>query len=486
MDLLRFIKLPISRSSPRIKLTRIRAIADRRFELTTKVNTSPILVKTQTLFEAVVVLCTLAAVTALAHGLINEPMSFQFDLRTYYLAGTAYREGGNPYEIRELVEMANVAIDRPFVYPPHTLPILSLASSVAYSSIAKLFLFTKLLAFLCLVVVWLKAFIRHRRAGLLVFAVLSFNAAVYVDFRAGNISIFEQLLLWAAFASLLERRFGRFSLLILFASFFKLSLLLFSLLLLIYRDKRATGVLGIIVGLAAATLLLSFVLAPDYFGGWLLSLGQLDERGVLNPSLFELVADMSNLVARLDISVPAEVLKYSIAIALLIPLILITFRFFARERSKDAGPNSVAAVCAACLIYSLVMPRMMVYSLIILIVPTYHVLQSKPELNGLSQSHTFLSFGFRMPILAIISSLSLITYFSASEENMILAYTPLYLALYAWIRLMRDHQIESGGTSGARPNQRRRSLNWPSKDVLRGLGAEPTTRPASYVLRVQD
>ena len=55
------------------------------------------------------------------------------------------------------------------------------------------------------------------------FFTFAFGSAALVDFTAGNIAVFEQLVLWLAFAALLARRRWTFALLVVLAAQCKLT-----------------------------------------------------------------------------------------------------------------------------------------------------------------------------------------------------------------------------------------------------------------------
>ena len=77
--------------------------------------------------------------------------SKQVDFRTYYFAGKTYSEGKNPYLIEELQRVSgNVELRLPYVYPPYTLPLTSLVSSLDYKTGYFLFLALKIIAIIIL------------------------------------------------------------------------------------------------------------------------------------------------------------------------------------------------------------------------------------------------------------------------------------------------------------------------------------------------
>ena len=69
------------------------------------------------------------------------------------------------------------------------------------------------------------------------FFTFAFGSALLVDFTSGNIAVFEQFLLWLAFAALLARRPWMFALLVVLVAQFKLTPIFFLGLLLVIDER---------------------------------------------------------------------------------------------------------------------------------------------------------------------------------------------------------------------------------------------------------
>ena len=142
-----------------------------------------------------------------------HPEQYQWDFEIYYSAIGELQAGHNPYEVL-------------YLYPPLTLWVFSPFSLFTQPAASVLYLILKSIAFLFLLSIWRKEFLPADNNTLLpVFLLFAFNATIYTDFAAGNISVFEQLFLWLAFSFLLKNRITWFCTLVIIAASFKLTLL---------------------------------------------------------------------------------------------------------------------------------------------------------------------------------------------------------------------------------------------------------------------
>jgi len=352
---------------------------------------------------------------------------YQLDLRTYYLAGRAFKTGLNPYDLEALSSVEQASVERPFVYPLWTLPLLGGLSSLSFETVYFAFLAAKVLLIPALFLLWRRTVLEDLGFRFVLFALLVFNAAIYVDLRVGNVSIFEQVLIWAAFYQLLKRRPLAFSVLIVLASSLKLTPLLFlGLLLLEDRSKKlrcgliAAGLLLMIHGLP---LLLGGSLARDYMS----ALKGLGERGVVNPTVLALLQDGSDWAGGLiGVEIPGII---DIALTGLFGavVLLASWRAIRRMGEEDWSVRARYVLLLACFVYALILPRFKTYSYILIIPSSYLALMSVFPAAFARLVRDSLMAG-----VVVLSSLYVFSLGSEGFGQSLLGYSPLIAAICAW------------------------------------------------------
>ena len=162
----------------------------------------------------------------------NALQEVQWDFKIFYFAAQAGRLGLDPYEIDNLRQVSGQQIELPFVYPPLTVWLFKPFTLLSYPVASQVWLFLKLALLSGLILLWRRHFIAGSLNGLFyLFLLFAFDAAIYWDFKAGNISLVEQLLLWMAFFLLLKRNGVGFGALVVLASTFKVITIVFLVLL---------------------------------------------------------------------------------------------------------------------------------------------------------------------------------------------------------------------------------------------------------------
>jgi len=361
--------------------------------------------------------------------MVAKSTTHQRDLRTYYFAATAFKTGLNPYDQGILAQLSGDQLIHPFVYPPLVLPILLSLTAFKFSTVYYLFLSAKLLALIAISWIWRKDFVPEMGAMFFLFAALAFNAALYVDIQVGNISVFEQLLIWLGFHFLLQRKAGLFSALIIVVASFKIAPLVFLGLVLLASEPRKYRTLTI--SLAAFVLLqaMSYLVFPRLSVAFMGNLAGLDERGVLNPSSFALLSDgFDFLASELDWRVPAMVPTgvFGVAAAAIVGLSLPRLRMLSR------GGNLTGAICLASLVFALANPRFKAYSYILVIVPTYVAVANVSLRTAMSSRIAAITRGVPVILMMVLSSLYLVAYGNRLVESNLLGYSPLVAAFLAW------------------------------------------------------
>lgn len=395
----------------------------------------------------VVVLLAITATGVLVDLSVNTDL-YQQDLQTYYFAGKAHAAGLDPYDITVLSELAQMPVSHPFVYPPSTLALFQLFGVVDFSTAYYLFLAAKAIALLGLLYLWKREFLPRMDPLFILFALVAYNAALYVDFRVGNIAVFEGLLIWTAFAFLLRGKSLHFGLVILAAASFKIAPILFLGLLLLSSDAKKYTYLAACLSLFAVTQILTYLASPSLYLAFLGNLGGLDERGVINPSTVALMRDASDWLAGISgVAIP-ETLQEGVFVGASVVVGLATWRslnHLQRVRWPDSGR---VAIFLTCLAYALVLPRFKTYSYLILLLPTYFILMGgAAPLPSASLGRIARKYG-PLVFFTVFSSLYLLSLGSDAILHSVFSYSSLIVAFAAWVWYLRRIS-DAGGPGGA-------------------------------------
>jgi hypothetical protein len=299
--------------------------------------------------------------------LIASNPALQGDLRIYRAAAVAWTEGRNPYQPGALVGPAGNRQELPFVYPPLSLPLLRPLLVFDHRTTYFLFFGLKMAAAAALVILWRRRLFRDdaSAACLYLFCALAYAQTMKMDIRAGNISVFEQILVWAAALAFLRGRPWLFAALVASAALFKLTTAALLLLLLVDRGRRPLAAL--MGGLAGLALVhgVSAAMRPDLFAGFLRNAAALDDRGRTNPAALALIRDGMDLCAR---AAPRHLdwIVYGLVVLLLLAGLLLIVR-------QSDRIDRAALLYSFCFAFALASPRFKDYSYILLIPPSVYV-----------------------------------------------------------------------------------------------------------------
>lgn len=346
---------------------------------------------------------------------------FQWDLRVFHAAPAILEDGRNPYDRETSVEIPS---DLSYLYPPIVLYALAPISELSYESAYQLWFGLKLLALIALVIVWRRAFEKVDASWLvLLLLTFGFNSALLRDFAAGNVALFEQLGLWFAFYCLLQRRPYLAGAVIAVIAQVKLMPVVFLGLLLATpagsRWKPFVASLALFLALLATNFMLLPQLSMQFLEVFVSGNQNLDERGVLNPSMLSLVRDLAEFGSERGVPLPplfanSVYLGYVIAIGLF--LVWVLRRYWNELSRVDAR----LLIYLACLIYVLTMPRVKDYTYIILLMPALHILRS-------------MRSGPLIPLIAVLMLMpAASTYVPGLARHAILwahSYLPLFAAV---------------------------------------------------------
>ncbi|HOT28560.1 MAG TPA: glycosyltransferase family 87 protein [Candidatus Ozemobacteraceae bacterium] len=340
---------------------------------------------------------------------------FQWDTEAYFWAGRAWMTGADPYDLMLLTKMTGKP-PLPFVYPPTVLPFIGILSLLPLPLFHLVFLAAKVGALILLIRCWRRIVGEH--AGNLVwFAMLGFHGALFSDLGAGNIAVFEALLVWLALEAWIDGRTERFAALIVLAGQPKLAPLAF-ISLLTWRSPRHGRTLAMsVAGLAALTGVLVAV-APESWSRFFSLAASIDERGLNNQSQVALWRDLLGVpigsVASGKALIPSLLVSFAVGLA--------TWRVGYRA-SAEGEEARRRAVFLAVLAYALVVPRFKSYSYLLLTPAAVEAFGRAPSYK--IAKYVFLVTGL-MPFMPFSDRLPLA-----------IAYLPLAWAAWFWWLLIR-------------------------------------------------
>ena len=384
----------------------------------------------------------------------NHPRDLQWDFKIYYYAGKAYDQGLDPYVRDNLVQASGKKFWLHFVYPPLTLAFLKFLPKVDFETGCKIWLILKVLSLAALVFVWKRFFLRNTSLLLMIpITLFAFDAAVFTDFKAGNISVFEQLFVWSALVALLKNRKMPFVLLILACSMFKISLATFMFLLIALESPQKWRWLAAGLSCVAVIAAANYFLMPQLFHSFMSNLQFLGERAEnLNFSMLAFWEDFFTsigFIKRLEIDMYLAYIGYaltSIAVA------FISIQSYIRFRNRGDKNNIVFTILFFCCTYALIMPRLKNYSYILLI-PALLYLFSYIK----TQRFVYLL----IPLVLIPVSTPLL---ESRTVDQFFLYYPLFLVFVIWLyfnsacnetagmKIAADSTVETRGFAGDPPD----------------------------------
>jgi len=306
----------------------------------------------------------LAAYAPIGLAPLLDPASWDYhDFRLYYEAASAFARGDPPYEIA--LPLGSFTLR--YLYPPVTLLFFVPFTWLSFDEACIAYLAVKAAALVVLIIVWFRVFVHGARPWFLLFCLLAFNSALYIDVEVGNTEGFIELLIWTGLAAFVSGRYRAFAIFILSAALFKLAP---AALLLLLGLTAAPGkalrqaVLPIITFIVI--LLASAFLEP----GWLTRL--IDEAGrnvALSAPVNQSVLSLLRTLLGAGPWALTLYLVHAIAIVGLTTLIA------ARVRSvANSGHAQFAAVYLVVLAYMLVSPRLQDYQMAMAIVPCFYLI----------------------------------------------------------------------------------------------------------------
>jgi hypothetical protein len=318
----------------------------------------------------------IVVVAAALWQIIAKVHLYQWDVIVYWWGGRAFAHGLSPYgAIPGQPEYLH------FVYPPIVAPLFT-PLAILKPNVAKLlWIALKALAFWITVRLWRRALGTEQHVVPPVFFfTFAFGSAALVDFTAGNIAVFEQLVLWLAFAALLAHRRWTFALLVVLAAQCKLTPVFFLGLLLVIDErphwKPFLGGSALMAALVGANV----VLFPSQTQQFRAGVSALAERGWGDPSTLGVMQDLVDQLRGLQLPLP-EVMGYVLYLAAVAYILAQTLRWWRAQRTAGTvRPVEIVLVTLAT--YALVMPRMKDYSYVALLPVAWYALAGRQAVTA--------------------------------------------------------------------------------------------------------
>lgn len=378
------------------------------------------------------VLLLLYAAFVVVH-LSRHPDAFQWDFKTYYFYAKANAAGLNLYDTQILRNIF------PCLYQPVALyfyyPFLLLTFSQAY----QVLLFLNIIVIIFLFYLWRRWFLINGNVAIFcLFITISFNNTVYRALAAGNISLFEELFIWAALVFFVQRRLILFCLSIVLVATFKIQPILFLGLLFLSEDKKQAltylglSLLGYVVIVGA-----SYLRAPHMFFNFLTAAQgvALGEIGDLNPSTLAIILDYLNRFGNVIGFPLSPTIAVGIYLAVVILILLISLKALITLKCMDDIEQKKLALLFACVVYALIVPRFKDYMYILLLAPSFFII-----LNA-----NFLQVKNLLFIIIIFSPDLTLPLVGGTRIRMLMSYYPLFIAYFVWYLYLRYISLVSSG-----------------------------------------
>lgn len=353
--------------------------------------------------------------------------NYLWDFKMYLMTEEAYDSGLNPYDRASVETVAERGLT-PFFYFPTALWILKPFTFVPQQTAMYLFIILKCCLLVYLVWLWEAVFLEQPHDPLFwLFCILAYNATIFVDLRAGNISLLEVTLIWSAFWCFLKGRHVEFSILLCLAAAFRLSPLFFGLLLLV--PNQGPRVRPVITFLIAVACLFGFtwLLDPSLFVQFFPNaLGITRDEPLLfhimNPASLPLIRTFCVLLGDLSgVELPGPV-PFVMYLAWVCTVLAVTWRILGRLDLGEPADRKLA-IGILCLAYAVVLPRFKDYSYILLILPTYYIILKARY----TSSYPFLF------LLCVLSSVYVTLPGMKTFAWFVWNYYPFFVAVMIWI-----------------------------------------------------
>jgi hypothetical protein len=306
----------------------------------------------------------------------------QWDFTTYYYAGKISATGGDVYNVDVSRQIAGGYVHQ-YLYPPMAARLFRPLASLPMKTARQIWFWLHILALVPLVWIWRRYFIMEGPGWpFYLLAIVGFGESIYLDLKAGNVTIFEQLLLWLGFALLVRKRTALFCLCVVGAALLKgMPLLFLGLLFLLSVDRKWLYAAGSVV-LFGLVQIIDYAFDSAAYSGYVTRALVWDERGPeFNPSTLALLKDLKRAVIGPGFSEStADIALWVIYAAIVLAVSIVSWRLMRRTYAKGAGGSYdesaiTIAVLASTLAFGIVVPRFKIYSFMMALPAVYFVIR---------------------------------------------------------------------------------------------------------------
>jgi hypothetical protein len=230
------------------------------------------------------------------------------------------------------------------------------------------------------------------------------------------VALIEQLLIWIAFLCYIRGRLIFFCAFIVCAAVFKLTPILFLVLLIFAETRGRMTYLFASLGGFLIIQAFSWLINPTLFNSFLTNASRMEESGLTNPSTFSFLRDLYTLPLQWSGGTVPQSLVLILAVTIALVLVIVVFRLSARVQKSSLPDKQLVIVFLNCLLYTLTLPRFKSYSFTLLLLPTYYLIK---RVEGISMRRMLM-------IVALFGTFALP--FWKDVFILIWTYSPLVLA----------------------------------------------------------
>lgn len=304
---------------------------------------------------------------------------YQWDFKVYYYAARFDAAGGNPYNHNALKRYSGEEGIMSYLYPPMVTHFFQIFAPFPFGFARVLWICLKAACFMLLLYIWCRKFLNSEKCWLVfLFAILAFGSALLLDFKTGNIAVIIQLLIWSGFYFFLNDKPILFCLMIIAASLFKLTPILFLLLLPLTLGRR--GFKYLVPGFLGFALIMTVDYSVEHadFMNWLKVLAMPEERGAaFNPTFLAFSKDVGRILRHTWLAkILPSGFPWMLYLAVIAIIIFIAFRFIPWQKFRSAKNGRMEMIYMSCFIYAMIMPRFKTYSFILLIPPALYIIRN--------------------------------------------------------------------------------------------------------------
>lgn len=374
---------------------------------------------------------------------LMRPLSTQWDFFVFFDAAHSLLNGRNPYAM-EMGAFNPGGSNLGYTYPPlsifYFIPFYFLPASLAASA----WMLLKLFAAFTLVRLVLRDFLMKLQVSgrHIVFLLLGFNCTLLWDLIAGNIIVFQSLLLFLGFREFLNDKFLRFVGFIVFAATLKLTPIIFLGLLLlpgIFRWREFFFGVAIFTLYCAA----NFLFLPELTENFRQAVTyrfQL-ESGILAPSLLACANDFLQLfrsISTLGLTIDWLKPVHVYAGAMLFVVGITSKKIWSNREYLNNREGRVFLILLATVVFTIVLPRAKSYDFLFLIPATIFALEKISQKYSFTL-YTLFSLPFVFPMSEMGKDITSSPLAGPIKKLVLLAYqyAPLVAIFIVWLILLR-------------------------------------------------